>query len=458
MLLLHGIAEPHAAQYFRREVGNAGEHHAARLRQGIAYPQHAMVGNADDVAGPGLVHCLALAGKEQDRVVHPDGLAGARLFQLHVAFEFARRQPQESHPVAVVGVHVGLHLEDKAGDFLVARLGGAADGRLVARRRRIFRQRREQLLHPEILQRRAEIDRRQMPLAIGGEIELRQACLGQQHVFFQLGGFFLAWHRVIEGNEGPGVQILHAAEVQPHAAGPHHGRGLDLQLVGQFVQQLERIARLAVHLVDEGHDGNVAQPADLEQLAGLGLDALGGVNHHHRGIRRRQSAIGVLGKVFVTRRVQQVEHRLLIFKRHHRAGDRDAAFLLDLHPVGLGAPRLAPRLHPAGRMDRAAQQQQMLRQRGLAGVGMGNDGKCPPSGGFAGRGLRHARGVIRPRKSAQPASLPPRRTPPPPRREAWEPSAETAPPRQWRRRPRKTPPPRSPTTIGPQPAARPPPH
>ena len=231
MLLLHGIAQPHAAQDFRREVGNAGEHNAAGLRQGIAHPQHAMVGNADDVAGPGLVHRLALGGKEQDRVVHADGLAGARLFQLHVAFEFAGRQPQKRHPVAVVGVHVGLHFKHKAGDFLVARLGGLADGGLLARRRRIFGQRRQQLFHPEILQRRTEIDRRQMPLAIGGQVELRQARLGQQHIFFQLGGFFLARHRVVEGNEGPGVQILHPAEVQPHAAGPHHGGGLDLQLV-----------------------------------------------------------------------------------------------------------------------------------------------------------------------------------------------------------------------------------
>jgi hypothetical protein len=38
---------------------------------------------------------------------------------------------------------------------------------------------------------------------------------------------------------------------------------------------------LQVHLVDEGDDRNVAQPADLEQLAGARLYALGGVDHHH---------------------------------------------------------------------------------------------------------------------------------------------------------------------------------
>ncbi len=103
--------------------------------------------------------------------MHSDGLAGAGLFQLHVALEFAGCQPQERHPVAMVGVHIGLDLEDKARDFLIARLDGAADGRLIARRRRIARQRVQQLGDAEILQGRAEIDRREMAFAIGGEIE-----------------------------------------------------------------------------------------------------------------------------------------------------------------------------------------------------------------------------------------------------------------------------------------------
>ena len=107
----------------------------------------------------------------------------------------------------------------------------------------------------------------------------------------------------------------------------------------------------------------------------------------------------------MARRVQQVEHRVLIFKGHHRRGDRDAAFLLDLHPVGFGAPRLAARLDPAGGMDRPAQQQQMLGQGGLARVGMGNDREGAPSGGFAGGGLAHgARGVAEACPLRQPAS------------------------------------------------------
>jgi hypothetical protein len=66
-------------------------------------------------------------------------------------------------------------------------------------------------------------------------------------------------------------------------------------------------AAFAIDLVDEGDDRHRAQPADLEQLARLRLDALGGVDHHHRGIDRGQRAIGVLAEILVPRRVEQVE-------------------------------------------------------------------------------------------------------------------------------------------------------
>src|SRR3546814_6696137 len=44
----------------------------------------------------------------------------------------------------------------------------------------------------------------------------------------------------------------------------------------------------------------------LEQLARLLLDALGAVDHHHRGVHRRQGSVGVFAEVLVARRVQQV--------------------------------------------------------------------------------------------------------------------------------------------------------
>jgi hypothetical protein len=66
------------------------------------------------------------------------------------------------------------------------------------------------------------------------------------------------------------------------------------------------------------------------------------------------------------------------FEGHHRRHHRDAALALDLHPVGTGVAPLALGLDLACEIDRAAEQQELLGQRGLAGVGMGDDRKGPP--------------------------------------------------------------------------------
>ncbi len=59
-----------------------------------------------------------------------------------------------------------------------------------------------------------------------------------------------------------------------------------------FVEDVEGIATFAVELIDEGDDPDVAQAADLEQLAGLILDAARRVDHHHRRVHGRQRPVG----------------------------------------------------------------------------------------------------------------------------------------------------------------------
>ena len=140
-----------------------------------------------------------------------------------------------------------------------------------------------------------------------------------------------------------------------------------------LLEQRERLAHFAVHLVDERDDRRVAQAAHLEQLDRLRLDALRRVDHHHRGVDRGQHAIGVLGEVLVARRVEQVDRVAGVVELHHRARDRDAALLLDLHPVGRRVARALARLDGAGHLDRAAEQQQLLGQRRLARVRVRDD-------------------------------------------------------------------------------------
>ena len=353
--------------------------------------------------------------------MHADGFAGARLLQLHAAPEFSGTQAQERHAVAMVRVHVRLHLEHEARHFVFRRRDFAGLRRLWARRRRIFGNRTHQFAHAEILECAAEEDGCQMARAIDLGVEVGTGAAGQRDIFQQLrlqvfgqypGQRFAADALVLsEHGELIAQQIEDALEVQPHADRPYHRRAIELELVGNFVHQFEWIARLAIHLVDEGHDWDIAQPAHFEQLTRLAFDAAGGVDHHHRGIGGGQRAIGVFAEIFVAGRIEQIEDRVRIFERHHRTRHRDAAFLLDFHPVRARAPRIAARLHLPRHADRAAQQQQMLGQGRLARVRMRNDRKCAPSRSFrcgrigmgCGRRTHRGRGVAGtppPRKAA----------------------------------------------------------
>src|SRR5690606_26145423 len=116
------------------------------------------------------------------------------------------------------------------------------------------------------------------------------------------------------------------------------------------------------------------------------LDALGSVDDHQRRVDGREHAVGVLAEVGVTGRVEQVDvgealelgcvrghagDRVL--EAHDRGRDRDAALLLHLHPVGHGVAGSLARPHGPGHLDGATEQQQLLGQRGLAGVGVTDD-------------------------------------------------------------------------------------
>ena len=130
----------HAAQHLRREGGEAGEADGGIFGQRVADAQRPVVRDADHVAGHRVVGDVAVLAEEEDGAVDGQRLAGAHLVELHAAAELSRAEPQEGDPVAVVRVHVRLHLEDEAGDDVVARLdragGASAAGAAAARSRR----------------------------------------------------------------------------------------------------------------------------------------------------------------------------------------------------------------------------------------------------------------------------------------------------------------------------------
>ena len=176
--------------------------------------------------------------------------------------------------------------------------------------------------------------------------------------------------------------VVHALELPAGAHGPVAGVGLDAELVFQLIEQLEGIARLAVHLVDKRKDRDMAHGADLEEFPRLRLDALGPVDDHDGGVRRHERAVGVLGKVLMAGGIQNVDAEALVLELHDGRGDRDASLLFDLHPVRYGGAGIFLALDRARLRDGPAVEQEFFCQGGFTGVGVRDDRKGSAPGDF----------------------------------------------------------------------------
>ncbi len=291
----------------------------------------------------------------------------------------------------MVGVHIGLHLEDEAGHLVAVRADLLLARRLGPGRRGVARNGIDQFGDAEVLERRSKIDRRQIAVAEGFEVEFRIATARQLDLVGEAlgdrGGVArteIFTRGAFGAGDGIGREIEQALKLAPHANRPHLRADVERQHIGHLVQRLEGIAALAVDLIDEGDDRHAPQATYFEQLAGLRLDALGGVDHHHRRVHRGQRAIGIFREVLVARRVEQVEDDPVLLEGHHRGRDRYPALLFDLHPVRPRPPRLPARLDLAGQVDRAALQQQLLGERGLPRVRVRDDREGAAIGGHCG--------------------------------------------------------------------------
>ena len=111
--------------------------------------------------------------------------------------------------------------------------------------------------------------------------------------------------------------VVNALEVLAGTDRPVDRVSFDTELVFYFVEQVERVACLAVHLVDEREYRNIAHYADLEQLAGLVLNALCRVDDHYCAVRGHERTVGVLGEVLVTGGVEDIYAVSLIVELHY---------------------------------------------------------------------------------------------------------------------------------------------
>ena len=188
-----------------------------------------------------------------------------------------------------------------------------------------------------------------------------------------------------------GFQIVDAAEVRAVAKRPVARRGGDAEHTLDLIEQIERVARRLIQLVDERQDRQPVRTADLEQLQRLRLDAFGRVEDHDHAVHGEQRAVGVLAEVLVAGRVQQRDVVPFEFELQRRGADRDPALLLHLHPVRHGVPLCLAAANGSSQLDRARIEQQLLGERRLSSVGVRDDGEGAPTRDFRRQRLR-ARG------------------------------------------------------------------
>ena len=404
-----GVEHDDAVEELGREARNSLELDARSLGERVADTEVARVPEPENVAGPGLLDERSLLREELERFRELQRPARARVQNFHAARELPRHDPHERDAVAVRGIHVRLDLEDEARELRLERVHEA--------RRRLAGQRRgselekalQEGLDAEVVARAAEEDgrdpsrqERRLIEGVSGleEFELfheRRVCGRAER---------LDERRIVEGgdlNRGDPLSfrrissfvfqqrlppaVVDALEIRPGADRPRHGVARDAENALDLVHEVERILACAVELVHERDDRDPPHAADLEELDRLRLDALRAVDEHHGGIGRRERAVRVLRKIVVTRRVEEVHVMARVRKLEHARRDRDAALALELHPVARRvAARVPSRLDRAREMDRAAVEEQLLRERRLAGVRVRNDREGAPAGDLGGEG------------------------------------------------------------------------
>src|ERR1700679_4232952 len=89
------------------------------------------------------------------------------------------------------------------------------------------------------------------------------------------------------------VAIEDTLKASPHADRPHHRHALNAEQLLDLAHDVERVAPLAIELVDESENRQAAQATDLEQFLGLRFHALGVVDEHDRAVGGGQRAVSV---------------------------------------------------------------------------------------------------------------------------------------------------------------------
>ena len=259
-----------------------------------------MVGNANDVACKGGVEQLAALAHEADHRIGPQFFAAAHHLEPHAARELAAGNAQKCDAVAVGRVHVGLDFKDHTREFFLLRVDHALHGCAVTGGRSQVHQRVQHLLHAKVVDGRAKKHRclftRQKQLAV----KFRRGPGDQFNLALGLGilgpkasgglGVVQPGQNLVvtpgfvftraEHAHAVFTPVINAVKQFAHAHRPSKRHHSHAEFAFDLVHHAHRVLHLAVHLVDKRQNRRAARTADLQQSPGLGLDAVGSINHH----------------------------------------------------------------------------------------------------------------------------------------------------------------------------------
>ena len=129
----------------------------------------------------------------------------------------------------------------------------------------------------------------------------------------------------------------------------------------------------AIHLVDETDAGHAILVRLTPNGFRLRLHAGNGVKHADRAVQHAQRALDFHGEIHVARRINDID--AILFAKAipagggRRAGDRDAALALLLHPVHGGGAFI----HGTDLVGHTRIEQDAFRRRGLTRVDVRHD-------------------------------------------------------------------------------------
>ena len=296
---------------------SAGERVADRERPGIR--------QADDVAGERHVDRFAIVREELHRARQPHVFSGAHVAHRHVALEASRADARERDAVAMARVHVRLDLEDERREALVGRFDAVLLG--IEPRRRAAgpssMKRSRNSSTPKFVTALPKKTGVTSPRSTAARIEVGAGAFEQLDAVDEFAVRVLVDERAdplvgdVRNRDRRALRAVLGAfedvqfarlvrsytprKVSPFPSGQFTGYAPIPSTFSSSSSSSERIARRAVHLVDEGEERDAPRAADRKQLARLRFYAFGRVDQHHRAVGGEQRAVRVFAEVLVTR-------------------------------------------------------------------------------------------------------------------------------------------------------------